>query len=87
MSDPNLPSFLDVETIGTTYGVSDDTVTRWIKDGELIAFKLSKRWLIHPDDWRAFIDRRRDAAAAQPPTKSTKPAVPVGLRASTKRAS
>lgn len=58
----DLPDVVLVDDIVTKYGVHAETVTGWIHRGELVAFKLGRAWVIDPDDWQAFLDRRRQAA-------------------------
>lgn len=45
------------------YDFSRDTFQDWIRSGELVGIKLGRRWFIHPDDWAAFLERRRQRGA------------------------
>jgi len=60
---PATTPLLSVKDIQERYGLGDDLVTRWIRSGELRAFKLGVAWRIHPDDWDEFIDGRRGVAS------------------------
>ena len=52
-----------VDRLAEEQGLSNDTIYDWLKTGELRGFKLGVAWRIHPDDWEAFINRRRGIAS------------------------
>lgn len=62
---PELPELFDVPALVEQYPdvLYDELVYRWLRSGELAGFKLGKRWVVTGEDWRLFIDRRREAAS------------------------
>jgi hypothetical protein len=62
-TDGRLPELLEVGDLVEQYGFHNDVVRRWLTSGELVGFKIGKRWFITPADWQAFIDARRAAAS------------------------
>lgn len=57
--------FLTVDQVKTMLGVSDRTVFRYIKKGDLKGFKMGKEWRFEPSDIDDFILGRRQATAKQ----------------------
>jgi excisionase family DNA binding protein len=52
---------LSVQDVVDRLGVHEQTVRRWIKSGELVAYALGDRagYRVSPIDLQAFLDRRR----------------------------
>lgn len=50
-----------VAELAAEHDLSVDTIYDWLRAGDLIGVKLGVAWRIHPDDWQAFVDARRDA--------------------------
>jgi excisionase family DNA binding protein len=52
---------LSVQDVVERLGVHEQTVRRWIKSGELVAYALGDRagYRVSPQDLQAFLDRRR----------------------------
>lgn len=50
---------LSVMEAATRLGLSEETVRRYIRHGELSAIKFGRRVLVHPEDLDAFIDSCR----------------------------
>jgi excisionase family DNA binding protein len=46
---------LDIIDVADTCRVSEKTVRRWIKAGDLPAARLGNQWRIHPRDLRTFV--------------------------------
>lgn len=65
---PALPRLRSIREIAEAAGVSELTILREIKRGNLAVIRIGRRTLIHPDDWRAYLDRRcaRRATKAAP---------------------
>jgi hypothetical protein len=59
-----LPELYTVGDLQRAYGLSKDTLYDWLKSGELPGFKLGLVWHVRPEDWTAFLLRRRDQTAA-----------------------
>ena len=49
---------LSVEEAAAFLGYSEKTVLRWIRAGDLKAFKLNRQWRISPEDLDAFLAMR-----------------------------
>lgn len=43
--------------IAQKYGVSDETVRRWIRTGRLTAFQIGRMWRVYESDLAAFVTR------------------------------
>jgi excisionase family DNA binding protein len=52
-----------VDELADEHELSKDTIYDWLRAGDLVGFKLGTAWRIHPDDWEAFIARRRGVAS------------------------
>lgn len=54
-----------VQDVVNRLGVHEQTVRRWIKTGELVAYALGDRagYRVAPEDLQAFLDRRRVTAS------------------------
>ena len=46
---------LDIPAVASICGVSEKTVRRWIKAGDLPAARLGNQWRIFPRDLRVFV--------------------------------
>lgn len=46
---------LDIMDVAETCRVSEKTVRRWIKVGDLPAARLGNQWRIYPRDLRSFV--------------------------------
>jgi excisionase family DNA binding protein len=53
---------LDVKQIQDVLGVSERTVFRLIKSGELHGFKVGREWRFEPSDIDDYIERQRKKA-------------------------
>ena len=53
--------YLTLQEVALAVKVSESTVRRWVRSGELAAFKVGGRGQIrvHPSDVRAFVERGR----------------------------
>ena len=67
-----------VKEVAGLLKVSEVTVRRWIRDGELRAIDIGKGWRIGPGDLRAFLEVR----ATQPPAAGRDDAMPDAFGAS-----
>ena len=59
-----------IDELAAEQDISKDTLYDWLRSGELLGVKLGVAWRIHPDDWAAFVDRRREARLAEIDTAS-----------------
>lgn len=61
-------TMLTVEQVADRLQVNEQTVRRWLREGELegIAFAGRTGWRISEEDLRAFLDRRRVAESESP---------------------
>lgn len=64
-----------VEALHLEHGVPMDTLYDLLGSGELVGFKIGRAWRIHPDDWAAFIDARRQHGPRKRQPTSTTPGV------------
>lgn len=53
--------YLTVEESAKEFQVSEATIRRWIKSGDLRAAKIGKSWRIKRDDLDAFYEKRAQA--------------------------
>jgi hypothetical protein len=51
-----------VEQLHERYDISEEKLLDLLRDGELVGFKLGRRWYVHADDWNAYIDALRAQA-------------------------
>jgi excisionase family DNA binding protein len=51
--------FLTVQDIAERLQVSEQTVRRWIKTGQLPAIELGGQYRVSPDDFREFLKKHR----------------------------
>jgi hypothetical protein len=65
VSDQPLAVLYTVDDLVDRYSLSKDRVYDLLKAGDLVGFKLGRAWMIHADDWNAYIDRQRSAAAGR----------------------
>ena len=56
---------LDIKQVIDTLGVSERTVFRLIKTGELTGFKVGREWRFDEDDITTYIAKQRAKAQAQ----------------------
>jgi excisionase family DNA binding protein len=52
-------NYLKLREIAERLQVSDRTVTRWIKDGKLRAYKFANEYRITETDLKDFLERHR----------------------------
>lgn len=64
MSRSRRPTFLTILDLADQLQVSDKTVRRWIKSGELVAHKLGDQYRISEADLELFLRSRRLANPA-----------------------
>lgn len=67
-------AFYSVEEAAEALAVHSRTILRWIKQGELKAFKAGRQWRIKPEDLQEFTG---DREAARPATASAVLDIPV----------
>lgn len=48
----------DSRSLAKFFGVSEETVCEWCKNGKLPAFKIGKKWRVRVEDLRKMIDRK-----------------------------
>ncbi len=60
---PDETIYLTVKDIATRLQVSEQTVWRWIRSGELPSIKLGGQYRVSPDDLQDFLKKHRK----QPP--------------------
>lgn len=61
-----LPDLYTLDDIGATYPhLSRDTLYDYLNSGELRGFKIGRVWHVDPDDWTAFLERRKASAAVE----------------------
>jgi hypothetical protein len=65
VSDQPLAVLYTVDDLVDRYSLSKDRVYDLLKSGDLVGFKLGRAWMVHADDWNAYIDRQRSAAAGR----------------------
>ncbi len=58
---PSRPPFSTISGFADELQVSEKTVRRWIKGGELIAHRFGNQWRISRPDGELFIRTRRGA--------------------------
>jgi excisionase family DNA binding protein len=58
--------YLSLQEVGDELGVSDQTVRRWVKAGELAAYKPGKEYRIKGSDLEEFLKTREVSPKAQP---------------------
>ena len=61
---PDTRPLLTIPNIAQRSKVSTKTVRRWIKSGDLIAYKLGGQLRISEEDWNLFLRIRRGANLA-----------------------
>jgi excisionase family DNA binding protein len=66
-TSPDGEQFYTVTQVGRMLGVSDQSVRRWIKAGELKAYKPKKEYRIAESDLREFLEERQAGPLAQAP--------------------
>ncbi len=54
-----MEGFLTVKEVATELKVTEQSVRRWIKNGELAAYKVGHDWRIAWSDLREFLMERR----------------------------
>lgn len=66
-----MPRLFTVDELVAAYPTlaKRDAVYDWLRDGELVGFKLGVRWRIDERDWEAFVEGRRAAAAERAAAK------------------
>jgi len=57
--------FINIKQVQDLLGISERTVFRYIKSGELKGFKAGREWKFEPADIDAFIELRRQKAAQE----------------------
>jgi excisionase family DNA binding protein len=55
-----LPTRLTVEQVSDVLAVPPPTVYRWLKDGEIPAYKVGSSWLILRDEVRDHLETRHN---------------------------
>ena len=58
--------YLSLQEVGDELGVSDQTVRRWVKAGELAAYKPGKEYRIKGSDLEEFLKTREVSPKVQP---------------------
>lgn len=61
---PDKQSFLTPKDVSDLLQVSVYTIRRWIKDGELPAYKVGRFWRIKPTDLDRWLSQQRTSEAA-----------------------
>ena len=59
----HLAPLYTVDDIAERYDLSKDRLYDLLKAGDLVGFKVGRAWMVHADDWNAYIDSLRSAAA------------------------
>ncbi len=54
-----IDAFYSIEDVATLLSVSDKTIRRWIKSGELVAHRIGRQWRISKTDLNTFLRLRR----------------------------
>lgn len=54
-----LKSYLTLQEVAESFRVNERTVRRWIKSGDLPAFRVGHHWRIAESDLDAYLKRRR----------------------------
>ncbi len=54
-----IDAFYSIEDVASLFSVSDKTVRRWIKSGELVAHRIGRQWRISKTDLETFLKLRR----------------------------
>ena len=71
----DLPELFTIDHLMARYPhLSRDTMYDWLNSGELVGFKLGRVWHVHPDDWDAFLARRRGVGVEALPNAASTPA-------------
>jgi excisionase family DNA binding protein len=65
MSPPELQAFLTPKEVSEVLRVSVYTVRRWIKQGDLPAYKVGRGWRISEHDLDAWLGEQRLGIAAE----------------------
>lgn len=60
-----MEEYLTVEEVAQGLKVSTDTILRLIKRKELVAYKVSGAWRIHPDDLKRYLDSQKNTNQAE----------------------
>jgi excisionase family DNA binding protein len=50
---------MSVKQVAAALGIHSNTAWNHICDGEILAVKVGRRTMVHPDDLRAYIDAHR----------------------------
>ena len=68
-------TMLTVDEVAERLKVNEQTVRRWLREGELtgIAFGGRTGWRINEDDLQAFLAARREAENTREPAKNSPP--------------
>lgn len=59
-------SFLTPQEVSDLLRVSVYTVRRWIKEGNLPAYKVGRGWRIHESEINTWLEHRQSAMADEP---------------------
>lgn len=62
--DPGLEPLLSIDEVGAVLRISERSVYRLLRSGELPCLKVGQRTLVEPDQLRQFIATRRRLATA-----------------------
>jgi excisionase family DNA binding protein len=62
--EPALEPLMSLEEVGRVLSISERSVYRLLRSGELPCLKVGQRTLVEPDQLRQFIANRRRHAAA-----------------------
>lgn len=63
MPPTGLPEIHQLTDLAAAYDLSPDTLYDLARSGELVAFKIGRRWWVRGEDWSAFLARRAGAAS------------------------
>lgn len=63
--DQPLAVLYTVDDLVDRYDLSKDRVYDLLKSGDLVGFKIGRSWMVHADDWNAYIDSLRSSAAGR----------------------
>jgi excisionase family DNA binding protein len=61
--DDRLPRLYSLTDLGEAYDIPYDTMRDLIGSGQLVAFKIGRRWRVALEDWERYIERQRAEAA------------------------
>lgn len=59
------PERMDTEDVTQLFGITQQAVYQWLKDGTIPAYRVGRRWIILRDEVKAAVEAGSNAAAGR----------------------